>query len=158
MSSTEEFRRILGHYPTGVCAVTAMPDSGEPLGMTVGSFSAVSLKPPLVGFFPDKFSRTWSAIHKVGFFCINVLGDGQQDVSASLAAKGGNKFNGLSFHLSKSGSPIIDGALAWIDCELDAVHEAGDHFFVLGKVLELNLHAEGEPLVFHKGGYRALSP
>lgn len=150
----QEFRRILGHYPTGVCAVTAMSNADQPLGMIVGSFTSVSLDPPLVGFFPDKSSTTWPDVQNAGRFCINVLADCQEGVCAKLASKGGNKFNGVDYHLSALGSPIIEGALAWIDCELDAVHEAGDHLIVLGQVISLDLHAEGEPMIFHKGGYR----
>lgn len=151
--SGREFRRILGHYPTGVCAVTAMAGPERPVGLIVGSFTSVSLHPPLVSFFPDKSSSTWPQIEAAGRFCVNVLGDRQQDVCSSLAARGEDKFAGVSFSVSELGSPIIDGALAWIDCELEAVHEAGDHFFVLGRVVSLNLHCEGNPMIFHKGGY-----
>lgn len=154
--SGREFRRILGHYPTGVCAVTAMVE-GKPVGMIVGSFTSVSLDPPLVGFFPDRSSSTWPRIESAGRFCVNVLADGQQDVCQSLAAKGEDKFAGVGFGLSELGSPIIDGALAWIDCELDAVHEAGDHLIVLGRVKWLDLHHEGGPMIFHKGGYGAVT-
>lgn len=153
-----EFRRILGHYPTGVCAVTAMAGPGNPLGLIVGSFTSVSLDPPLVGFFPDKRSSTWPMIRQVGRFCINVLGDLQQGVCARLASGGERKFDGVDYHLSQLGSPIIDGVLAWIDCELDAVHEAGDHYIVLGRVIGLDLHAEGNPLIFHRGGYNKVIP
>lgn len=150
--AVREFRKILGHYPTGVCAVTAI--IGEmPTGMIVGSFSSVSLDPPLVGFFPDKSSATWPRIETAGKFCVNVLADCQHDVCRSLSAKGEDKFAGLSFSLSALGSPIIDGAIAWIDCELHAVHEAGDHFMVLARVNGLDLHHEGRPMIFHKGGY-----
>lgn len=151
--SAHEFRRILGHYPTGVCAVTAMSDIGEPIGLVVGSFTSVSLDPPLVGFFPDRGSATWPQIRKAGRFCVNVLGDNQSSVCSSLAAKGDRKFAEIDYRLSQLGCPIIDGVLAWIDCELHEVHEAGDHFIVLGRVKSLDLHAEGSPMIFHKGGY-----
>lgn len=152
-----EFRRILGHYPTGVCAVTAM--AGErPVGMVVGSFTSVSLDPMLVAFFPDKSSTTWPHIEATGHFCVNVLGDSQQQVCKALASKGADKFAGVEFHAARSGAPIIEGVLAWIDCALEAVHEAGDHYIVLGRVRELDLHADGSPLVFHKGGYSKVLP
>lgn len=151
-----EFRRILGHYPTGVCAVTAMV-GGKPVGMIVGSFTSVSLDPPLVGFFPDRSSSTWPRIESVGRFCVNVLAESQQGVCESLAAKGEDKFANVSFGLSALEAPIIDGALAWVDCELDAVYEAGDHYVVLGRVRGLGLHHEGVPMIFHKGGYGAVA-
>ena len=147
------FRRIIGHYPTGVCAVTASTSAGAPVGMIVGSFTSVSLEPMLVGFFPDRSSSTWPQIEAAGHFCVNVLSDQQGPVCKALAAKGDAKFAGIDYRRSELGAPIIDGALAWIDCDIHAVHEAGDHFFVLGRVRDLDLHAAGEPLVFHKGGY-----
>lgn len=147
------FRRILGHYPTGVCAITATSPDGRPLGMVVGSFTSVSLDPMLVGFFPDRSSSTWPQIEAAGRFCVNVLGDSQGEVCRALASKGDTKFTDILFHASALGSPVIDGALAWIDCELETVHEAGDHYFVLGRVRSLDLHHAGNPLVFHKGAY-----
>jgi flavin reductase (DIM6/NTAB) family NADH-FMN oxidoreductase RutF len=147
------FRRILGHYPTGVCAVTAMSEGSKPVGLVVGSFTSVSLKPMLVAFFPDRSSTTWPKVEQARRFCVNVLGDGQQGVCRALAAKGDDKFAGIDFELSELGSPIIHGALAWIDCELETVHEAGDHYIVLGRVRGLDLHHEGSPMIFHKGGY-----
>lgn len=152
------FRRILGHYPTGVCAITSMTCDDRPLGLIVGSFASVSLSPPLVAFFPDKSSSSWPTIEATGRFCVNVLGDCQQGVCSSLAAKGDDKFAAVTYSLSALGSPIIDGALAWIDCELDAVHEAGDHFIVLGKVNGLDVLHEGSPMIFHKGGYSSVVP
>ena len=154
----KEYRRILGHYPTGVCAVTAMKDNGVPAGLIVGSFTTVSLNPMLVAFFPDRSSTSWPEIKATGRFCVNVLADCQQDVCKELSAKGDNKFKNVGYHLSKLGSPILDGALAWIDCTLDEVHEAGDHFIVLGKVHDLNLHQQGDPMIFHKGGYSRVLP
>lgn len=152
------FRRILGHYPTGVCAITATSADGRPLGMVVGSFTSVSLEPMLVGFFPDRSSSTWPQIEAAGRFCVNVLGDRQGAVCKALAAKGDAKFAEIVHRASGLGAPIIDGALAWIDCELHAVHEAGDHYLVLGLVRGLDLHHEGDPLIFHKGAYSKVLP
>lgn len=154
----KEFRRILGHYPTGVCAITAIAQDGRPVGLVVGSFTSVSLDPMLVAFFPDKSSTTWPKVEAAGQFCVNVLGDGQKSVCSALAAKGEDKFAGVDYELSELGSPIIHGALAWIDCELETVHEAGDHYIVLGRVKSLDLHHEGSPLIFHKGAYSKVLP
>lgn len=87
-----EFRRVLGHYPTGVCAVTAA-ESSRPVGMIVGSFSSVSLDPPLVSFLPDRRSMTWRKIEAQGRFCVNVLAQDQRDVCIALSARGENKFD-----------------------------------------------------------------
>lgn len=153
-----DFRRILGHYPTGVCAVTATSIEKRPVGMIVGSFTSVSLDPMLVAFFPDRSSTSWPLIEAAGHFCVNVLSEDQGAVCKALAAKGDDKFAGVAYRASGLGAPIIDGALAWIDCELEAVHEAGDHYIVLGRVRDLDLHYEGSPLVFHKGGYSRVLP
>ena len=153
-----DFRHILGHYPTGVCAVTATGRDGRPVGMVVGSFTSVSLDPFLVGFFPDKSSSTWPQIEAAGHFCVNVLSDEQGAVCKALAAKGDDKFSTVEFEPSGLGAPIIHGALAWIDCELDAVPEVGDHYIVLGRVRDLDLHHAGNPLIFHKGGYSRALP
>jgi 3-hydroxy-9,10-secoandrosta-1,3,5(10)-triene-9,17-dione monooxygenase reductase component len=152
-----EFRRILGHYPTGVCAVTAMIGS-EPAGMVVGSFTSVSLDPPLVAFFPDRRSSSWPKIEAAGRFCVNVLAEHQEDVCRALSAKGTNKFETVPYRLSSGGHPIVEGIVAWIDCELIAVHEAGDHFVAIGEVHALDLEHPHSPLLFFKGGYGQFSP
>lgn len=153
-----EFRRVLGHYPTGVCAITAVED-GAPLGMVVGSFTSVSLDPPLVAFFPDRSSSTWPRIAQTGRFCVNVLSARQLDVCRALAARSaGSKFDSVPHSASPQGLPVIDGCIAWIDCTLDAVHEAGDHFIVVGKVDALEAQHPELPLLFFQGGYGQFSP
>lgn len=147
------FRRVLGHYPTGVCVVTATGTDGKPAAMVVGSFTSVSLDPPLVAFFPDRGSTSWPHIERAGKFCVNVLGSHQQDYCRRFAAKGDDKFAGLDYRLSANGSPVLDEVVAWIDCTLDAVHEAGDHFIVVGRVRELDVVRPDEPLLFFRGKY-----
>ncbi len=151
------FRRVLGHYPTGVCIVTAMEDGGAPVGMAVGSFTSVSLDPPLVAFFPDKRSTTWPRIERAGKFCVNVLAADQLEVCRRFSMSGADKFAGITHRLSTNGSPILDGVVAWIDCDLHATHEAGDHVIVLGEVKELEVGTPGGPLLFLRGGYGEFS-
>lgn len=152
------FRQILGHYPTGVCAITAVQPDGVTAAMIVGSFTSVSLDPPLVAFFPDKGSSSWPKIAAAGKFCVNVLGDAQEDLCRILASKAPDKFDNVPHHLSALGSPVLDGALAWIDCTIHAVHDAGDHHIVLGAVHGLDVHHPGAPLLFHKGAYGRVTP
>ncbi|MEE3853027.1 flavin reductase family protein [Gordonia sp. LSe1-13] len=152
------YRKVLAHYPTGVCAVTATEADGERAGFVVGSFTSVSLDPPLIAFFPDKSSSSWPRIERVGRFCVNVLGADQEFVCRQFAAKGGDKFAGIGWRESASGSPIIDGATAWIDCELSHVHEAGDHYAVFARVLGLDVVHDGSPLIFAHGGYGRFAP
>ena len=146
------FRRVLGHYPTGVCVVTAVDQDG-PTGMVVGSFTSVSLDPPLVAFFPAKSSSSWPRIEEAGRFCVNVLASDQQLLCRQFSAKGADKFAGVAHRVSFLGSPILDGVVAWIDCTLEAVHEAGDHYIVLGRVKALEVDRPDKPLLFFQGAY-----
>src|ERR1700734_3736222 len=102
------FRRVLGHYPTGVCAITAVQDSGEPVGMAVGSFTSVSLQPPLVAFFPDRSSSSWPKIQAAGRFCVNILAAHQEPLCRALASKAQDKFVGIPYRQSTAGLPILD--------------------------------------------------
>ena len=105
---TRKFRDVLGSYPTGVCVVTARDAEGRRLGLVVGSFTSISLDPPLVGFFPDKRSQTWPAIEQVGRFCVNVLGSHQLDLCRRFSAKGDDKFGDLAHGASPSGQPLLE--------------------------------------------------
>ena len=147
------FRQVLGSYPTGVCAITATAADGVPVGMVIGSFTSVSLDPPLVGFLPDKTSSTWPSIEAAGHFCVNVLASDQMDVCRQLAAKGPDKFAGLDVALSRHGHPVIASSIARIDCDIHAVVDAGDHWFVLGRVLGLETVRDDDPMLFYRGKY-----
>jgi 3-hydroxy-9,10-secoandrosta-1,3,5(10)-triene-9,17-dione monooxygenase reductase component len=152
------YRRVLGHYPTGVCVVTATLPDRRQAGMVVGSFTSVSLDPPLVGFFPDVSSTSWPQIEQAGKFCVNILASDQKDLCRRFSAKGEDKFAGVSHRLSANGSPVLDDVVAWIDCNLHAVHEAGDHFIVLGRVQELDVARPEQPLLFFRGSYGSFAP
>jgi flavin reductase (DIM6/NTAB) family NADH-FMN oxidoreductase RutF/DNA-binding IclR family transcriptional regulator len=152
-----KFRQVLGHFPTGVAVVTGIDGDGKPAGMAVGSFTSVSLDPPLVAFMPDKSSSSWPKLRESGAFCVNILGAEQESVCRAFAMKGGDKFAELAWRPASSGSPILDGALAWIDCDIDVVHEAGDHYIVIGLVRELDIGTPALPLVFFQGGYGRFS-
>lgn len=150
-------REVLGHHPTGVAIVTAPGD--PPVGLAVGSFTSVSLDPPLVGFFVDRGSSTWPRIEAAGAFCANVVGDHQEDLCRLFATKGADRFASCGWRPGLSGAPRIDDSVAWIDCRIDRVVETGDHQLVLGRVLELDLPAAHRtPLVFHRGGYGGVAP
>ena len=152
------FRQVLGQYPTGVCVVTAAQPEGNRAGFVVGSFTSVSLDPPLVAFFPDRGSTSWPKIQTAGSFCVNILGAEQEDVCRQFASKAPDKFEGIECREAGSGAPIIDGAVAWIDCDLELVQEAGDHFIVLGRVRELDIESSSLPLLFFQGGYGRFAP
>lgn len=147
-----KYRTVLGHFPTGVTVITAAPQ-GVPVGMAVGSFSSVSLEPPLVAFFAGKGSSSWPKIQAAGSFCVNILAEAQEDLCRRFASKEENKFAGLGWTTTSSGSPLISEVLAWIDCDIDSVTEAGDHWCVMGRVRDLGVGDDGGPLVFFRGGY-----
>jgi flavin reductase (DIM6/NTAB) family NADH-FMN oxidoreductase RutF/DNA-binding IclR family transcriptional regulator len=151
------FRHVLGQYPTGVCVVTAIGEDGQPTGMAIGSFTSASLDPPLVAFLPGKRSTSWPKVRAAGRFCINVLGADQEHVCRRFAFKGGDRFDGVTWRPATSGSPILDGVVAWVDCDLDSVSEAGDHYLVLGRVRDLGVGRAASPLIFHRGGYGRFS-
>jgi 3-hydroxy-9,10-secoandrosta-1,3,5(10)-triene-9,17-dione monooxygenase reductase component len=149
------FRQVLGHFCTGVTVITALVD-GAAAGFACQSFAAVSLEPPLVLFCPSRTSVTWPRIEQAGHFCANVLADGQRKLSrrfATSAATGADKFADVGWSPSSSGAPVLDGALTWAGCTLEAVHEAGDHFVVIGRVTELGECAAVAPLLFYRGRY-----
>jgi 3-hydroxy-9,10-secoandrosta-1,3,5(10)-triene-9,17-dione monooxygenase reductase component len=150
------FRQVLGHFPTGVSVVASIADD-TPVGMAIGSFFSVSLEPPLVGFCVGSSSSTWPLIEKAGRFCVNVLGSHQEGTSRTFGSKEPDKFSGVGWDRSPLGSPRISDSLAWIDCEIDTVHEAGDHHIVVGAVRDLGVTHEGHPLVFFRGGYAGLA-
>jgi flavin reductase (DIM6/NTAB) family NADH-FMN oxidoreductase RutF len=147
------FRDVLGNYPTGVTVVTAIDESGAPAGMAVGSFTSVSLDPPLVAFLPDKSSSSFPKIRTATSFCVNVLAADQEELCRGFAVRGGDKFAGVEWAPTGSGAPRLDGVAAWIDCDFESVTEAGDHYLVLGRVRELDSPGDRRPLVFFQGVY-----
>jgi 3-hydroxy-9,10-secoandrosta-1,3,5(10)-triene-9,17-dione monooxygenase reductase component len=148
------FRHVLGYFLTGVTVVSAMRGS-TPVGLTVGSFFSVSLDPPLVGFCASNTSATWPAIKDAGRFCVNVLAAGQEDLGRRFAISSGDKFRGVSWTVTGGGSPRLANVLAWVDCELYAVHQAGDHEICLGRVTMLGTSGHRQPLLFFRGEYVA---
>lgn len=156
MIDPRKFRDVLSAYPTGVCVIAAQAPDGRKHAMVVGSFSSISLDPPLVGFCPAKVSSSWLGIAGVGRFCVSVLGDDQLDHCKRFAASSSDKFAGLTHRLSPAGQPILDGALAWIDCVTEVVHEVGDHMLVVGRVEQLEKERDALPLLFFGGSYRKI--
>lgn len=152
------FRDVLGHYASGITIVAAH-DGFEPIGFTCQSFYSVSVEPPLISFSVMKTSTTYPKIRPLKRFSINVLADNQSHVSGQFARSGTDKWAGIEWSRSAGGNPIIDDTLMWLDCELWAEHDAGDHLIVIGEVKELCPEGwhEGDPLVFYKGHYRHLA-
>lgn len=151
------FRNVLGHYPTGAAVITCSAN-GRPAGMVVGSFTSVSLDPPLVGFLPNLTSHTWPAIAKAGAFCVNILASDQMELCRAFSGPRDKRFESQDYRLSPNRSPILDGVVAWIDCSLHAAHPAGDHMIVIGLVGALAIERTVEPMVFVGSRYRTFEP
>jgi flavin reductase (DIM6/NTAB) family NADH-FMN oxidoreductase RutF len=154
------FRKAMGSFPTGVTVVTVACDDGDMHGMTVNSFSSVSLDPMLVLVCLGETSRGVGLIERAEAFVVNVLSAGQQDVSRWFANRhrpaGSAMFDGVPFEPGVTGCPVLVGATASFDCRLRQSHRAGDHLIVLGEVVALVHRPELEPLIFHAGTYRSL--
>jgi 3-hydroxy-9,10-secoandrosta-1,3,5(10)-triene-9,17-dione monooxygenase reductase component len=146
------FRTVLGHFCSGITIVTGV-DQGEPAGLTCQSFASVSLDPPLVLFVPAKGSNAWPRIRNAGHFCANVLGEDQEQLGRRFAIKGADKFAGVGWRPGVTGAPVLEGCLAFVECEIAAVHDAGDHDIAVGRVVDLGVSGEGNPLLFYRGGY-----
>ena len=152
------FRQVMGHLPTGVAVVTAVHD-GAPAGLTVGSFTSVSLDPPLISITVDRAARSWPGIRAAGAFCVNLLAHDQVDLCRLFSSRQTEKFRDVSWRPAESGAPVLEGVVAWVDCDIDMVLETGDHHLVVGRVRDLDVARDVPPLLFHRGGYgRAESP
>jgi 3-hydroxy-9,10-secoandrosta-1,3,5(10)-triene-9,17-dione monooxygenase reductase component len=145
-------REVLGHFVTGIVVITAAGPTG-PLGFTCQSFASLSLDPPLVSFAPARSSTTWPGIREVGAFCVNVLAAGHEELSAGFARSGVDKFAGVDWRAAPSGSPVLDGVSAWIDCTLWNEYDGGDHTVVVGLVQDLSADPDRLPLLYYRGRY-----
>ncbi|TCO73035.1 flavin reductase family protein [Rhodovulum euryhalinum] len=155
-ATERQYRDALGCFATGVTVVTV--DSGAgPVGMTANSFSSVSLDPPLVLWSPARASRRFPAMSGAERFAVHVLGAGEDALAHRFASSGG-AFEGLALEWTETGPPLLDeGWIARFLCTRVALHEAGDHAIVVGRVDEV-ARREGPPLVFAGGAYGDFSP
>src|SRR5262245_23505873 len=153
--SSEEFRRALRSYATGVTVVTAVGREG-PSGATASAVTSLSLEPPMMLACLDRGSRTLTAARAQGRFGINALAAGQADLARRFSAKDPRpeKWSGVGW-AERQGLPRLEGALLWVACELRDLIDGGDHLILTGKVLETEA-GEGQPLLFHRGDYRDL--
>jgi len=152
------FRRALGSFATGVAVVTARDSSGGNRGITVNSFSSVSLEPPLILFCLDKVAMSFDAFCESEQFAINVLREEQHELSVRFATAAVDKWDGVAYDLWPGDLPVLRDCLASFACRREAVYEGGDHAIVLGRVEHLHAAGEGDPLVYFKSGYRAIGP
>ena len=151
------FRDAIGHFPTGVTVVTATGPDG-PAGMTTNAVTSLSLDPLLLLVCFESRSRTLEVVRASRRFAVNVLRAEDEDLAAVFASKriGAEKFADVT-HTESHGVPVLDRALAWIACELRELRPAGDHEIGIGEVLGTGIGEDGDPLVFHRGGYTTIA-
>ena len=154
--ATKDFRRVLGHLPTGVVVVSARTPAG-PIGMAVNSITSVSLEPRLVSICAARTSSTWPQLRRAGRFCISILADHHEGASRQFAAPGVDRFAGLTWH-DRPGGPALDDAVAWLDCEPYAEYAAGDHTIAVVSVVDLAAVDDRRALVFFRGQYGHFVP
>jgi flavin reductase (DIM6/NTAB) family NADH-FMN oxidoreductase RutF len=147
-----DYRRALGQFATGVTIVTAHTKKGRPIGLTVNSFTSVSLDPPLVLWSLSRQATDFAELHAAGRFAVNVLSAGQHHLSRQFSTTLADKFVDVEYEKAPDGSPLLKGATAHFICRVAARFDGGDHVIVLGEVEDYRWN-EGEPLVFHSGGY-----
>ena len=150
------FRQVMGHFATGVAVVTSRTPDGRPCGMTANSLASVSLRPLLLLVCVNRQAASHACIVDGGAFAVSILEHGQQALAGRVAGTDrSTRFDELAHRIEVTGSPILDGALAWLDCRVQDVHESGDHSIVVGEVVACDARA-GEPLVFFRGAYRRI--
>lgn len=152
-----DFRRLLGHFATGVTVLTTRAPDGTPAGMTVNSLASVSLLPPLVSVSIDRTADVHDVLVAAPRFVINILEAAQEGHSRRFAQSETDRFHGVGWHPSPEGEPVIDGALTHIECEHFAAYPGGDHTILVGRVIGGTTRA-GAPLLYYRGGYTGLGP
>jgi flavin reductase (DIM6/NTAB) family NADH-FMN oxidoreductase RutF len=153
-----DFRNALGCYPTGVIIMTGLAESGERIGLTINSFTSVSLDPPLVSVCLARTASSFETLQMSQGFVFNVLRDDQRHISGVFAKSGNDKWRGVKYRDGINGVPILVPNLAAFQCSTYAEHDAGDHIIVIGRVVAVEFDTETAPLVFHQGGYSRLLP
>src|SRR5205809_2635499 len=150
-----ELRRVMGCFATGVTVITTRDQNGRPYGLTANAVTSLSLEPPLLLICVDRKAETFPHFFDSKIFVLNILAEGQEEVSRRFATTGGEKFAGLEFRLGRLGTPVLAGTLRHVECRTSDTLEGGDHVLHIGEVE----HAEardGRPLLFFAGKYRHL--
>jgi flavin reductase (DIM6/NTAB) family NADH-FMN oxidoreductase RutF len=152
-----EFRRVMGHFATGVTVVTTHDGDGKLGGLTANSVASVSLEPAMVLVCVDKKSDSYPMFGASNCFAVNILSNGQETLSRRFAKSGGDKFTGVGFTLGVTGAPLLSDTIAHIECKVRHAFEAGDHTIYVGEAVDIAVSSEADPLLYFRGGYRNLS-
>ena len=154
--SKDDFRSALSRFISGVTVVTTLGRNNQPAGITVSAFSSVSLEPPLILACIDKRSSVHDCLTEGSRFAVNVLAENQQSLSRLFAAKDEDRFDGTAYRWGASGAPLLDGALACIECRVVHAYAGGDHTIIVGEVESTSV-AEHKPLAYYRGSYAHLA-
>ena len=153
-----EFRRVLGHFATGVTVVAAREAGGPPRGLTASSITSVSLDPPLVLVCVERSADTHDVIVDSGAFAVSILAQDEEALARRFATYDADlKFDGVAYREDVTGAPILDEALGWVDCRVWASYDGGDHTIFVGEVVAGDAQ-DGPPLVYFRGGYGRIAP
>lgn len=156
MVAPDDFRRVLGHFATGVTILTTTDAEERPTGLTVSAFCSVSLDPPQILVCVDHKSQSYPALRDGSCFAVNILSTDHESVSRRFATTRLDKFDGVPWSRGTLGAPLIDGALAQLECRTVSRHVEGDHTILVGRVEEAR-NADGEPLLYFRGKYGRLA-
>ncbi|MGH6853816.1 MAG: flavin reductase family protein [Aestuariivirga sp.] len=156
LTDPRALRSAFGTFATGVTVITTLGPKGEPVGNTVNSFNSVSLDPPLVSWSLARNAYSLKTYLTAEHFAVNVLREGQDDISARFASFGGGKWQGIDYKTWESGCPVLPNALAIFECRLMQTFEGGDHVIFLGEIIGFDHDPTGKPLIFWRGGYHAI--
>lgn len=150
LENINSFKEAMANYPTGVTVVTTIDEKGNPIGLTVNSFSSVSLEPLLILWSIDKRVSTYETFKKADKFVVNILADNQADIASLFASRTSNqeRFVNIDWNLSKDNLPIVKGTMATLQCKTFKQIEAGDHTMLIGEVSEISVEKKS-PLVYH---------
>ncbi len=151
-----EFRQALGTFATGITVVTTKTDKNTPIGVTINSFASVSLEPALVLFSLKVDSPLHDIFAKAEHFNVAILSDQQENISNLFAGRAENKFDQVEWQAGNNGSPVLQGPLSTLECTRVQAYEGGDHTIFIGQVTHIELAADGNPLLYFKGGYKTL--
>ena len=154
------FRRAMGRFATGVTVITTC-FVDELHGMTANAVTSLSLDPMLILVCIDKKADSHDILARAGVFAVNILAEGQSDISARFAKKefdGAHGLDGVPHTFAESGAPILEGAIAYIDCRTITEHHGGDHTIFIGEVLDAGEMNGDRPLLFYGGGYGRIAP
>ena len=152
-----DFRKVLGHFATGVTVITATLPDGKRFGFTVNAFSSVSLNPPLVLVCVGNGGEAGAAMSAATHFAVNILGEDQENISRQFSSKVPDRFEGVAATAGASGAPILSGCIGTLECRKTSAHMEGDHSIVIGEVLSAEASNEGQPLLYFRSGYRRVS-